>query len=341
MKVFISWSGERSGGLAKALKEWFPLVLDNLTLWLSKADLQAGDRWSIEIAKELEASNFGLLCITRENLNAPWILFEAGALAKSMQDGRVIPLLLDVDFKEITGPLAQFQSKKFDSSGMKELVLSLNNVCPNSVPEHTVERRFDALWADLEKQVANIPKAKSASPSKQSRPQGDILEELVAGIRHLDMRIRDLSDDDRMVRRKHRKHRIYPRIVSDISLRISQYPNDSVQLLLLTSLLRDEIPWFYELAAEVYRTSRHGQGKLAHRARLQFLEALDLLERGPFREEFGIDPYILDRIRSELESMERRHRAIQPAPKELQMDPLQNNAPDTSTVETSEGKQSD
>ena len=67
----------------------------------------------LTVAKGLETCNFGVLCITRENLNSPWILFEAGALAESMQDERVIPLLLDLDFKDLSGPLAQFQAKRW------------------------------------------------------------------------------------------------------------------------------------------------------------------------------------------------------------------------------------
>jgi hypothetical protein len=121
MKIFISWSGERSEALAKALREWFPLVLHFVEPWLSQSDIKVGDRWSIEIAKELENCNFGVICITKENVAAPWILFEAGALAKSMQDGRVIPLLLDLDLKELSGPLAQFQAKKADVAGIKDL----------------------------------------------------------------------------------------------------------------------------------------------------------------------------------------------------------------------------
>lgn len=89
MKIFISWSGDRSELLAKALRDWFPLVLHYVDPWLSQSDIQAGERWGIEVAKELETCNFGVICVTKENLNSPWILFEAGALAKSMQDGRL------------------------------------------------------------------------------------------------------------------------------------------------------------------------------------------------------------------------------------------------------------
>jgi TIR domain len=61
MKVFISWSGERSQILAQALREWLPMVLQSVDPWLSQADIEAGERWAEKIAKELEGCNFGIL----------------------------------------------------------------------------------------------------------------------------------------------------------------------------------------------------------------------------------------------------------------------------------------
>lgn len=84
MKVFVSWSGERSQMLAQALRDWLPLVLHYVQPWLSEKDIDAGKRWSSEIAKQLEESNIGIICITPENIDSSWILFEAGALAKSL-----------------------------------------------------------------------------------------------------------------------------------------------------------------------------------------------------------------------------------------------------------------
>jgi hypothetical protein len=56
--------------------------------WLSQADISAGDRWAQEVAKELESSKFGIICVSLENLNSAWILFEAGALPKPLQGAR-------------------------------------------------------------------------------------------------------------------------------------------------------------------------------------------------------------------------------------------------------------
>jgi hypothetical protein len=97
MKIFISWSGERSQRLAQALHGWLPLVLHYVKPWLSEADVSAGDRWAQAVATELETSNFGVICVTPENLGSPWVLFEAGALAKTMQGTRG----LDVRFRDL------------------------------------------------------------------------------------------------------------------------------------------------------------------------------------------------------------------------------------------------
>lgn len=61
MKVFISWSGERSQALAQALRDWLPMVLYYVEPWLSHSDIEAGERWAHEVAKELEVSKFGIL----------------------------------------------------------------------------------------------------------------------------------------------------------------------------------------------------------------------------------------------------------------------------------------
>lgn len=189
MRVFISWSGPRSQALAQALYEWLPLVLHFVQPWLSQSDIEAGERWATEVAKELEASNFGIICVTRENVASPWILFEAGALTKLMQEGRVIPLLLDIEFREITGPLAQFQSKKVEKDGLRDVAVAINRLAKDPVPDARLTQLLDMAWSSFEQKVSSIPKA--TTPAKPNRPQQEILEELVTSIRGLDARMRD------------------------------------------------------------------------------------------------------------------------------------------------------
>ena len=286
MKIFISWSGTRSQKLAEALREWLPLVLHYAEPWLSKSDIDAGERWSVEVAKELQESNFGIICVTKDNLTSPWILFESGALAKSMADGRVIPLLLDLDFKEISGPLAQFQAKKADQSGIRDLIFSLNKSAPVSDPEDRLTKIFDPLYADLGEKISAIPS--SGQPQKQTRTQGDILEELVSGVRSVEMRIRDLMDDDPLTRRKMRR-RFHPEMLFELRHRMASGPDDPIQLLIVSSLLRDEMPWLYELGMEAYRILNNGNKVDGRRALERYKEALHLARSGRLIDSSGMD----------------------------------------------------
>ena len=321
MKIFISWHGDRSEALAAALKEWLPLVLHYADPWLSKSDIGAGDRWSDEIAKGLEACNFGISCVTRENMEAPWILFEAGAIAKSVKDGKVIPLLLGLDKKEISGPLAQFQAKKVEQGEIRELISSLNKSATNPVADATLEKLFVMAWPDLQSKISEIPEKKNAP--KPSRSEGEILEELVSGIRNLEMRfvaMKDIDEKNRdnemrrleqtmlmmheqevdWRRRKARKPRGME--MMKMSRSMASGPGDPLQLLFVASFLRDDAPWFYEIALETYKAIKSGDQAEARNYFARLLDALTMLESTPFRDEIGVDLKMLSMVFRECES---------------------------------------
>jgi len=65
VKVFISWSGTKSRDVALALREWLPLVMNSVEPFVSAKDIYAGTRWQLEISAQLEATNFGIVCVTR------------------------------------------------------------------------------------------------------------------------------------------------------------------------------------------------------------------------------------------------------------------------------------
>ncbi|HSY52715.1 MAG TPA: toll/interleukin-1 receptor domain-containing protein [Thermoanaerobaculia bacterium] len=287
MKIFISWSGERSQLLAQALHAWLPLVLHYVKPWLSEADVAAGDRWAQAVAKELESSNFGVICVTPENLGSPWVLFEAGALAKSMQGTKVIPLLFNLEFSDISGPLAQFQAKKFERGGLAEVVHSINQSADQPVPEDRARQLFTALWPELEKQLESVPN--QASTEKHMRPQHEILEELVTGVRGLDARVRDLegvvSELSPRSRRRRLRH-FDPMMFEEMAHMMSGEGDDPISLLMFGALLRDDFPWLHEILSEAYREVRDGDSKAGQKAIERLRRVIKMLSRGPFMEEF-------------------------------------------------------
>ncbi|HIJ73409.1 MAG TPA: toll/interleukin-1 receptor domain-containing protein [Candidatus Hydrogenedentes bacterium] len=262
MKIFISWSGERSRALAQVFREWLPLVLHYLEPWLSEADIEAGERWAQSVAKELGSSNFGIICVTSENITSPWVLFEAGALTKSLESTRVIPLLLDLEFSDISGPLAQFQAKKISRAGIGEVIQSIQKAAAeHAIPEARAKQLFDALWPELEKRLESIPD--DAPAERHMRPQHEILEELVASVRALDSRIRDVEDlatgSPKHSRRLRDMRHMHPMMIHEMTHMIGERPDDPILILVLASMLREDLSWLYEVGLEAYRAARSGR----------------------------------------------------------------------------------
>jgi hypothetical protein len=270
MKVFISWSGQRSKDLANALRNWLPMVLQYIEPWVSDQDISAGERWAQAIAGELDASNFGIICITPENIHSEWILFEAGALSKSMQDGKVIPLLFGLELSDLSGPLSQFQAQKMEESGMKEVVKSINKISATKTSDTIVDQLLPALWPTLQETIAAIPN--TAPSDKHMRPNHEILEELVVGIRGINSSIRELEPETRdsnydLMRR--RKMRMHPRLIEELGFLFGQDGGGPMPLLMLAGMYRDELPWMSEVLTEAYREIRDGSVETAERTFLR------------------------------------------------------------------------
>src|SRR5258708_40082779 len=83
-KVFISWSGARSKYIASALRKSVQMVLPSSKPFMSENDIDRGSRSLLELARALEVTRVGIVCLTPENLEASWLVFEAGALSKTL-----------------------------------------------------------------------------------------------------------------------------------------------------------------------------------------------------------------------------------------------------------------
>ena len=152
MKIFLSWSGDTSHKVAIAFRDWLPQVIQSLTPYVSSEDIDKGTRWSTDIAKELEESAYGIILVTAENLVAPWVNFEAGALSKIIDKSNVSPFLFDVKRSEVKGPLLQFQSTILDKSDICKLLNSINKKIEQDdrLEEQKLEKAFEVWWPELE-----------------------------------------------------------------------------------------------------------------------------------------------------------------------------------------------
>jgi hypothetical protein len=78
---------------------------------MSESDIDKGSRGLEEISKALDGIQVGITCLTPENLNAPWLLFEGGALSKRIgEKSRLCTYLLGgLKHGDIPQPLGMFQ----------------------------------------------------------------------------------------------------------------------------------------------------------------------------------------------------------------------------------------
>ena len=186
MKLFISWSGERSKLLAEGLRKWLPGVINAVEPWLSSNDIDPGARWGPELASQLENTRYGIICATSDNLNAPWLLFEAGALSKYVDKSRVVPLILDLKPAEIKGPLAQFQAVQTTESDIKKLIIAINQTVFDSgekgMDKAFVDEAYKLWWPQLKKSIDDIPKV-IEDVRHSERSEKEMIEEILVLVR--------------------------------------------------------------------------------------------------------------------------------------------------------------
>jgi hypothetical protein len=185
MKLFISWSGDRSKAVASALEHWLPYVFPGIQVWMSDHDIHAGDRWGMELQKVLGECKLGIICLTPESLQSRWLTFEAGALSTAMSGSRVIPYRFQLRSPDVGPPLSQFQDVSADDEGTYKLVRSVNDALDSPLfDEVRLRKVFDRWWPDLQEQLNQIQLIKE----EQRRTDREVLEEILELVRGTSIR---------------------------------------------------------------------------------------------------------------------------------------------------------
>ncbi len=182
MKVFISWSGKTSSELAKIFRDWLPSVIQAVKPYYSTDDIAKGTRGNTVIAEELEQAGVGLLCLTPDNLDAPWIMFEAGALSKKLDTSRVCPILFaGLETTDLKGPLVQFQAAKFNKEEIRKMLTMVNKeLGENALETKVLDSVFEKWWPDLEQRVESLLSEAPESAPRAVRSDRELLEEILS-----------------------------------------------------------------------------------------------------------------------------------------------------------------
>jgi len=180
MKVFISWSGELSRLVAGILSSWIQNTIQGIDVWISTDDIDKGSLWFGDISTELAETSVGIICLTQENLNAPWILFEAGALAKGLSKSRVCPLLINLSPSDLIPPLSQFNVTLPDKADMLKLIKTINTQRKENVlSEDLLEKAFEKWWDEFDTGFQHIIANYKPKKETHQRPMDDMVEEIL------------------------------------------------------------------------------------------------------------------------------------------------------------------
>lgn len=272
MKVFISWSGNKSHQVGLVFREWLPSVIQSIEPYVSSEDIDKGARWSTDIAKELENSTFGILCVTKENLNAPWLSFEAGALSKTMDKSFVTPFLFDIKRSEVDGPILQFQSTIFEKNDIKKLVQTLNKACgDNGISESMLDKAFDVWYPTLEEELGKlfnvVDEESGRNEYNEAEVQASIIMEEILELsrdnqkllRNSNIKVLESIEElkkqtDAMVSQKERglaeKRMIWKKSIHverDILHKILETCQKQHAFLIIINLFQNDFPWIYNI----------------------------------------------------------------------------------------------
>lgn len=240
MKIFLSWSGAKSLEVAKILKEYIPCVIQNAAPYFSSSDIDKGARWSTDIAKELEEANFGILCVTKENIQSQWLNFEAGALSKAIDKAKVCPFLFDLkpsDIKE--SPILQFQMTNYDKEDIFKLFQSINGCLGDKkLEEFMLEKMFSTFWTQIDEALKKIGLPPSEKKEKETEDnQSSILEEMLELLRYQQVLLRD---PERI---------LPPQYFENVMHRVNTRSRDKLKGIVPIGLIKE----YRALAREIYR----------------------------------------------------------------------------------------
>lgn len=182
--IFLSWSGARSKWIAETFREWLPVTLQASRPWMSAKDIDKGTRGLQEIAKALESVRFGISFLTPENLNEAWILYEAGALTKNVDDkSRLYTVLLGgLQPQDVKPPLGILQHTRSTRIDVLALINSINfAISDDPLTEKQVETVFRPFWSRLQERLQNMPVPEGQVQAKRS--QEDMIAEILEIVR--------------------------------------------------------------------------------------------------------------------------------------------------------------
>jgi hypothetical protein len=180
---------------------------------VSELDIDKGECWSSVLAGVLDSAKIGIFCLTPLNVNRPALLFESGAISKSVSDSRVCVLLDGMEPANLSWPWSQFQCTRLHAQ--KDMFKMLSDV--NKWLSETGEpalgtdqftKQLRMWWPEFQNELKTLPV--EAEKRLSERSEKDMLIEVLDLLRSqkcdspllLDKAISELHEQTRTARQE-------------------------------------------------------------------------------------------------------------------------------------------
>ncbi|MBZ5573795.1 MAG: toll/interleukin-1 receptor domain-containing protein [Acidobacteriia bacterium] len=287
--VFISHDA-RDADLAEAFSKLLKSVSAGMIKTFRSSDkkghegIDFGDEWYKRLMEKLQSTSDVVCLFTERSLDRPWILFEAG-VAKGKLGTPVAGVALGVPLTRVSaGPFYQFHNMDDSEADLTKLVHQLARRVPSLELDTDVVKfqvsTFKTAEAAILKKLASGAK-KDMQEELDESPIAKLVEEMKALPSRVAERLADAGDPFR----RRRPRRLHPMMLEELMHFFA--PDDPLGILVAASLVRDDAPWLYELAMEVYRAAKTGRPEAIEREMMRLHRFSEFSARGPFMEEFG------------------------------------------------------
>ncbi|MDR3739744.1 MAG: toll/interleukin-1 receptor domain-containing protein [Terracidiphilus sp.] len=261
------------------------------------AGIEYGQEWYRAIMQKLDDATDVVALLTARSVNRPWILYEAGvAKGKLASNDRVFGIALGITLDEAaTGPFAQFQNSPDEEDSLTTLVLQLIRRHPQAAPrEEAVRLQVKAFRESIASLLNGRKKETTPHPVRADETSvAKFFEEIKVLVGGVPERVAGQLGVDPQMRRMRRRRRIHPGMLESI-LHHPMWREETgaggVPILVMFSLFRDDFPWLYEIAAQLYRAIEEGDPRRIERARRTLLNTIEITTHGPLMHEMMNGP---------------------------------------------------
>jgi len=186
--------------MAIIVREWLIRVLQYSEPFVSSKDINKGAQWLVTISDQLKDTSEGIVCVTPSNVEAPWLNYEAGALAKTTGQTAVRTLLLGLKPSDLPSgvPLSNFQhTDALEREEMWSLIESVHTRS-EAAGRGDIERirwAFDQAWVQLKDNLQSIDLRREGQAAPiDARDEKDLIKDVLREIKELSIAVAGLSN---------------------------------------------------------------------------------------------------------------------------------------------------